>query len=158
DAYTAALKHQPDFLLAYVNRGLARLELKQYESALTDFNRALELGRDDAFLHTGRGVALEGMGRHKEADRAFRIAFAKGEKAADPVLTQIRWVYGFAVTARLPGEARKVFDEVLKADPQHPQALYGRAMLAVEAGQPSEALKFFKRALDAHPGFIDARR
>jgi eukaryotic-like serine/threonine-protein kinase len=158
DAYTAALERDPGFLLAYVNRGLARLELNQYRPALLDFDRALELGRDDAFLHTGRGVALEGLGCHPEADAAFALAFTRAESASETDLARIRWVYGFAVSKRLPEKAAEVFNDVLQNEPRHPQALYGRAMLAVEQAQPEQAIRDFDRALEANPSFVDARR
>src|SRR5262249_2199313 len=56
--YTAALERDPAFMLARVNRGLARLELKQYREALDDFDWARDRGREDASLHAGRGMAL----------------------------------------------------------------------------------------------------
>src|SRR5207253_1561867 len=36
--------------------------------------------------------------------------------------------------------------------------LYGRAMVLVEQGEERKAVAFFNKALDAHPGFTDARR
>ena len=72
DDYTAALDRDRRFVAARVNRGLARLELKQHAAALTDFDHALALdGPGDAALAAGRGLALEALGRHAEADSAF---------------------------------------------------------------------------------------
>jgi tetratricopeptide (TPR) repeat protein len=156
--YTAALKHDPRFAAALVNRGLARVEFRQYGPALEDFDQALALGgAEDAALVAGRGLALEGLGRHADADAAFRQAFALAPQA-DPASLRLRWTYGFAVSARLPEQAQAAFDEVLRQDPRHPQALYGRAMLAMNRGDLAPALRFFDRALEASPGFIEARR
>jgi tetratricopeptide (TPR) repeat protein len=69
-AYTEALRLDPDLLLAQTNCGLARLELRQYREALADFDQVLARGRDDAFLHAGRGSTLEALGRAEEADTA----------------------------------------------------------------------------------------
>jgi tetratricopeptide (TPR) repeat protein len=134
------------------------LELRHYGAALADFDRALARGRDDVFLHTGRGVALEGLGRHAEADESFRLAFDRGRPTPEAALTRCRWVYAFAVAARLPAKAQAVFDEVLRREPENPQALYGRAMLAAEEGELGRAVGFFDRALRSNPGFVDARR
>ena len=71
---------------------------------------------------------------------------------------RIRWVYGFAVAARLPARAQEVFDEVLKQCPNHPQALYGKAMQAMGRGRLDIALRFFDHALEATPAFVAARR
>jgi serine/threonine protein kinase/tetratricopeptide (TPR) repeat protein len=156
--YGAALDRDPGFALAYINRGMARLELKQYAPALADFTKASGLGHDDAVLHTGRGVALEGLGRFGEADAAFAQAFRKAEGATASARRRIRWVYGFAVSGRLPKKARAAFDEVLREQPGNPQALYGVAMLLAEQGRREEAIAAFDQAIGASPNFVEARR
>ncbi len=158
DDYTAALDRDAGFVAALSNRGLARLELEHYGPALADFDRALAMDQQgDASLYAGRGLALEALGRHAEADAAFRRAFAMAPYP-DPARIRLDWTYGFAVSARLPERARAAFDEVLRIDHRHPQALYGRAMLAMGGGDLDTALSFFDRALEADPGFIEARR
>ena len=62
------------------------------------------------------------------------------------------------MAARLPEKARAAFDDVLLQDPNHPQALYGRAMLAANRGRIDEAIAAFDRALAVNPGFNEARR
>ncbi len=158
-AYTAALEREPAFVPALVNRGLAQLERKQHQLALADFEEAARLGQDEAFLQAGRGIALEGLGRHAEADRAFATAFAKNGNALDAAGQRLHWVYGFAVARRLPERAAAAFEEVLRRDPEQPQALYGKAMLVVENHtQLDQAIGLFARALEAQPGFLEARR
>ena len=138
---------------------MARLELKQYGPALADFDRAIELGQqDDAVPHAGRGAALEGLGRPAEADTAFAAAFAHCKTAAGDVRTRINLVYGFAVANRAPDKASQAFAEVLQQNAEHPQALYGRALLLVEQGQYQQALSFFGRVIQAAPQLVEARR
>jgi tetratricopeptide (TPR) repeat protein len=157
-AYSAALKRDPDSVLARVDRGLALLKLKRHAEALADFEHALKQGRDDAILHVSRGVALDGLKRFEEADTEFQRAFDQAQTAPAAVRERVCWAYAFAVAPRLPDKAQAVFDEVLRQSPRHPMALYGRGMLAVEQGQLSEGLQWFGRALDASPGFLEARR
>jgi serine/threonine protein kinase/tetratricopeptide (TPR) repeat protein len=156
--YTAALGRDPNFVPALINRGLASLELKRDEPALADFDRALALGRDDATIDAGRGIALERLGRHAEADAAFAGAFRRMAPRPDPARARLCWSYGFAVARRLPQKARAAFDDVLLQEPHHPQALYGRAMLAAEEGKSDEAIAAFDGALKSNPGFNEARR
>jgi tetratricopeptide (TPR) repeat protein len=156
--YTAALRRDPGFIPAVINRGLVLLELKRYDAALADFDRALGLGRRDPALYAGRGIALEGLKRPAEADAAFAEAFARVPPRPDPARARLCWSYGFAVAARLPEKARAAFDDVLLQDPRHPQALYGRAMLAAGQGRNDEAIAAFGRALEVRPGFNEARR
>jgi serine/threonine protein kinase/tetratricopeptide (TPR) repeat protein len=156
--YTAALERDPGLVLAFVNRGTASLELRRYASALADFGQAMSRGRQDAFVYAGRGVALEGLGRSAEADGAFAAAFAQEGRIPAALRNRLRWVYGFAVSARLPDRARAAFDAVLAEEPNQPQALYGRAMLFVMQERPDEALRLLDRAVETSPGFVDARR
>ncbi|MFO0930713.1 MAG: protein kinase [Gemmataceae bacterium] len=168
--YTAALACDNDFLLAYLNRGLARLERKQFAAALEDLTRAAELGRDDAFLHAGIGMAHEGLGHPALADPAFDRAFRRIDAAPLLIQARTRVSYGFAVARRRPEQAEAAFRAVVDRSPTHGpmdptlglsvgQALYGLAMLRVEqAGGNGEAIRLFTRALEIAPGFTDARR
>jgi serine/threonine protein kinase/tetratricopeptide (TPR) repeat protein len=156
--YTAALERDPRFVAAHVNRGLTHLELQQYEAALADFAQARELGSNEASVHAGRGMALEALGRHAEAESAFQTAFTCGNNLPRLARNRLRWTYGFAVAKRSPQSAREAFDEVLRHDPNQPEALYGRAMLAMQLKQGTEALSFFDRAIEAAPSFVEAWR
>jgi serine/threonine protein kinase/Tfp pilus assembly protein PilF len=156
-SYAAALRHDPGFTPAYLNRGLALLDQKEFRAALDDFTKAAQLGRDDTLLHGGQGAALEGLGRGAEADAAFAAAFARSNETP-ALLPPLRLRYGFSVYKRLPDKARQAFTDVLRQQPQHPQALYGRAMILVEQGEERKAVAVFTKALDSHPGFTDARR
>jgi serine/threonine protein kinase/Tfp pilus assembly protein PilF len=158
--YTAALGRDPRFAPARINRGLALLELRRYTEALADFE-AVGAGNtrgDDAALAAGRAMALEGLGRHDQADAAFARAFAAVGLAPGPPRTRLLWTYGFAVSARLPAKARAAFEEVLEGDPRHPQALYGLAMLAMIEGRNEAVITLLNRAVQAAPEFVAARR
>jgi tetratricopeptide (TPR) repeat protein len=156
--YTQALRCDPNLVIAYVNRGMLRLEQGEARTALDDFDEALRRGRDDAFLHSGRAVALERLGRSDEADTEFAAAKDRGIGAESKVRNRLRWVYGFAVAARLPDQAWRAFQAVLNEDPKNPQALYGCGMLLQARGDSDEAMSYYNRALLADPSFNEARR
>jgi tetratricopeptide (TPR) repeat protein len=146
---------------AYLNRALLRLDIGEAGPALDDFQQALNRlrdGRDDAVLHSGRGVALERLGRHTEADAAFAMARRRAASSPPEVRLRLLWVYGFAIAARLPEEARDAFDAVLDEDQDNFQALYGCAMLLDRQGKGQEALRYFTRALAVNREFHEARR
>jgi serine/threonine protein kinase/lipoprotein NlpI len=156
--YSTALERDPDFVLAYLNRGMLRSELGEYEPALADLRRAAELGRDDAYLHLGVGVALEALRRPADADAEFATAFARAEGESKAVRVRTGWVYGFAVAGRLPDKARAAFEAALALDPDEPQALYGRGMLLMGAGEDEAALACFNRVVELSPRLVEARR
>jgi eukaryotic-like serine/threonine-protein kinase len=156
--YTAALERDPAFALASLNRALCRLELGEDREALADFDQAIAGGRDESFVHAGRGIALERLGRSEESDAAFAAAFARLAGNPAEVRTRILWTYGFAVLNRAPDKARAAFDQVLRDNDRHPEALLGRALLAAEQGETGEALPLLDKVLELRPGFVDARR
>jgi len=152
--FTAALRLDPNFTYAFFNRGLIALDLGQSGKALADLDRAAALGQEDARLHACRGMALEQLGRHEEADDAFARAWER-----DPTNPVLLVAFGFAVSARLPREAEEAFTKVVRLDPRNLRGLYGLGMLAAGRQRHSpEALLLFTRALELDPAFIEARR
>src|SRR5207247_5625822 len=94
----------------------------------------------------------------QEADAAFQAAFDRATSVPPEVRTRLFWVYGFAVSQRLPDKARQAFGDVLRQHPDHPQALYGKAMLLVRDGQERSAIALFDKALAAFTIFNVVRR
>lgn len=159
--YTAALQCDPSMQIAVFNRGLAHKELEHFDAALADFDRTADLGRDDAFLHAERGLALEKLGRVQDADAAFDACWRRAESLAADSRQALRVTYGFAVTERVPEKAREAFADVANDKSASgrtlAQALYGLAMLA-SVEQPREAIHYFSKALEADADLIEARR
>jgi tetratricopeptide (TPR) repeat protein len=156
--YSAALVRDRTFAPAFVNRGLALLELKQHVRALIDFDRAVALGWDSPSVQTGRGVALEALGRYQEADSAFEPALSRTETLDGPTRLRLLWAYVFAISERSLEKAQRAFDAFLGANPSHPQALYGRAMIAAAQSRLTDAVHDFDQALEIVPNFVEARR
>jgi serine/threonine protein kinase/Flp pilus assembly protein TadD len=161
--FTAALEHDPRLLQAYWNRGNALLEQLQFAASLRDFDKAAELGRDDAELDFVRGVALEGLGREEKstdrfaaADQAFARALARARPQPE-FHVRLLARYGVAVSERLPERARQAFAEVLRLDAQDLNALYGMGSLLAPT-RPTEALSYFNKAVKADPSSVSARR
>jgi eukaryotic-like serine/threonine-protein kinase len=156
--FTLALDRDPSFVLARLNRGLTLLEQARYTAALADFEKAAQDGCDQAAAWAGRGVALEKLKRPTEADQAFAKALDRAHEDSEAVRLRVQWVYAFAVSERLPREAARIFSDILEKQPEHPQALYGQAMLAAQRDDLDGALAWFDRALNADPNFNEACR
>lgn len=157
-AYSEAIKYAPTFTSAYFNRGLARLELRDYAGALEDFLKVQELGRDDALIAAGRAMACEGLGRHDEADQLFEKALAPSSSTAPKTLERMSWTYAFAVAHRAPRIAEEVFDKILQSDSRQREALYGKGMLRMQAGDLRQAIRWFDDAVAADPAFLEPLR
>jgi tetratricopeptide (TPR) repeat protein len=54
---TEEIAADPDFYLAYNNRGVARYRLEDFEGAIEDFSKAIDLAPDSALAYNNRGLA-----------------------------------------------------------------------------------------------------
>jgi eukaryotic-like serine/threonine-protein kinase len=150
DAYDFALRTDPAFAEALVNRALVNLELNQLERALDDLSRAIEMGRDDMAVLAARGEALARLGRVDEARRQFQALLAD-----DPDNAVVRVARAMTRLRTDPGGARADLEQVLWKDPRHAAANYGMALL-VRADDPARAVRHLDVALDADPHLADA--
>jgi serine/threonine protein kinase/tetratricopeptide (TPR) repeat protein len=150
DAYDEALRLDPDFAEALVNRALVALELNQVESALADLTLAISLGRHDDAILAARGEALARLGRTDEARRQFDSLLS-----ADPDDAVVRVARGMTQLRSHPRAAREDFERVLAREPRRAAAHYGMALL-VRANDLKDALKHLDIALNADPHLIDA--
>jgi hypothetical protein len=62
----------PDYN-AYAFRGVANMDLKRFEDAVSDFSRALMLKSHPTYYYY-RGLAFQALGRHEEAEIDFNLA------------------------------------------------------------------------------------
>lgn len=72
--YNQAIKANPDFSDAYINRGLVKNELQDYEGSIDDYNRAIELDSKCSLAYNNRGYT-----KYKKGD--FEGALADYNKA-----------------------------------------------------------------------------
>jgi serine/threonine protein kinase/tetratricopeptide (TPR) repeat protein len=150
DAYDQALRLDPEFTEAMVNRALVELELNRVESALADLSMAIRLGRHDAAILAARGEALARLGRTTEAERQFAAILS-----ADPDNALARVARAMTRLGTDPKGARADLERVLARDPRHAAAHYGMALL-IRPHDPTAALKHLDIAIDADPHLIDA--
>ena len=57
DDFNLAIKLNPNFEIAYYNRGNSKLRLKDYKGAIKDFDIAISFNKEKEFYYQGRGVA-----------------------------------------------------------------------------------------------------
>jgi tetratricopeptide (TPR) repeat protein len=115
----------------------------RYADAVAELGRALQQNPRPYWSSFQRGICHQELGRHVLAAGDFGTCVG---------------LWPEAVANRRPDRALAAFDEVLARDPGHPEALYGRAMILAERGGDGEALAHLDRAIEARPGFLEARR
>lgn len=72
----------PRSWLAYLHRGLAREENREYPAAIEDFHKALEFNRYDAKTHNYLGIAYSALGQEREAEKYYEKAIALNPRLA----------------------------------------------------------------------------
>jgi tetratricopeptide (TPR) repeat protein len=67
--YSKVIKYDNSFVTAYISRGSAYLDLKEYDRSIKDYNKAIELTPEDAQIYAYRGRAYYEI---EEFDNALR--------------------------------------------------------------------------------------
>ena len=74
--YTEAIRLDPNRALAYNNRAVAKLNLRDYRGAYLDYTQVVRILPDKAITYNNRATARQGMGDCKGAIADLRIAAA----------------------------------------------------------------------------------
>lgn len=140
--------------LDYANRGVTRERLKNYEEALVDYDRALELDPTLADqIYPNRGNVLANLGRYEKAfaDYALAIQLCPRRPSA---YNNRGYLY---ITLQRYREALPDLNRAVDLDPSYAQALTNRGFVYEKLEQYDAALADFGRAVRADPSFDKAR-
>jgi tetratricopeptide (TPR) repeat protein len=184
--YSSGIALRPDLPWAYVCRGLAHLELRDYPGALADFDSVIAMRPDMVEAYINRAVARIGVGDFSGAiadlDRAlehpdapvqalFRRATARErlgdrEGAARDRAEGLRrrpndelsWVARGVVRRKDdPNGAMSDFDAALAINPRSKSALENKALVLAEyLGRPEDAIRVYDTTLLHHPDDVKA--
>lgn len=72
EAYTEAVRMNPQYDKAYCNRGFVYAEKGQYHQAIADYTAALRNNPKYALAYFDKGLAYKKLGRKSEAIEAYR--------------------------------------------------------------------------------------
>ena len=77
EKFDKAIELDPNFAMAYNNRGNAYYTLEQYQRAIEDYDKAIELDPTDALTYNNRGVSYNKLGQYQQAisdyDKAIEL-------------------------------------------------------------------------------------
>ena len=65
--YDKAIKANPEYSDAYINRGLVKNELQDYEGSIKDYDKAIELDPKCSLAYNNRGYTKHKQGNHEGA-------------------------------------------------------------------------------------------
>jgi len=146
------LEREPEAVRAWHWRGWLYEHLEQFDLALADYRKAVELdpGRDSARLRLAR-LLVE---RHAATEALPHLLELQQRRPDDPDVQVF-----LAQCYQLQNEeeqAVRLLDQVLAAHPDHVDALSLRGQLAWLQGHPDEAEAWLRRALAHSPSDLRA--
>ena len=146
--FDAALRLDPNSVVALANRSLVLIRLGRYEEAIADYDTALHLAPEEVVFWANRGAAKAALGRYEEAIADYDTALQ-----IDPDRAVIRANRGLA-KAELGRyeEAIVDYDAALRLDPDNARALSYRGMARFQLGRYEEAIADYDAALRIDPG------
>jgi tetratricopeptide (TPR) repeat protein len=149
DAFTEALRLDPQNAAAYYNRGLARKALKEYAKAIADLDEAIRLNPRDAEAWNNRGLARFHRRDYKEAlgdfDEAIRLDGTRPGPFSNRGVTHLE-----LKEYRL---ALKDLNEAIRIDPRYAKAYFNRGMTWTARKDYERAAADFTEAIRLRPTY-----
>lgn len=136
---------------AYNYRGTAHISSGNYQAAINDFNKAIELNRFYADAYINRGLSNNYLGKYymgiSDLDKAIKLQ----PQNATAFLNRGN---AYLNTGNY-SKAMTDFDKSIELDPFEPIAYYNRGIIYIKSGNYSQALLNFNKAIELNPRGAD---
>lgn len=137
---TMAASLDPSYAKTFATRAIVLYNVKKYDAADKDFNRALSLDPTDPEINNNYGWYLTQVGRYQDALKYFRVA------VDNPLYKTPGMAYINMADCQLQLGALDAAEESLRKgaryQPGNPQALYLTALLSYKRGQFDAAKRY----------------
>ncbi len=146
--FERAIEMDPELAPAYAALARVYLKLGDYEKSVANGERLLELQPDNAAILNLLYGAYRSRGESEKAEAAFAaLSAASPEYVGSSFYEQGVTHFNNGNTA----EAKEIFQRVLEAQPDHPQAHYMFALCLINASQLERAKEHLSRFLELVP-------
>lgn len=127
---------EPQNVQAWIELGHAYFDTRQPAKAVAAYDRALAIQPNNPDVLTDQGIMYRDLGRPDDALKNFQKA-----ASLDPNHMQSRFNQGIvlAYDKKDPQKAIAVWNDLVKAAPQSPQAVQAKQLIAELQGQPGSA-------------------
>jgi tetratricopeptide (TPR) repeat protein len=138
--YEKSIEIKKNFYQAYINKGLAQKNIKDYKGALQSFNKAIEIEPKDIEAYISRGNLLSEIGNLDGALKDYEQAIKLSENYALPY-------FNYAVILkelRKNKEALTFFDRAIKLNVNYSEAYYNKALTLLSEGQYEKGFELYE--------------
>ena len=152
ESYDKAIKIDPSYIDALVNRGSAFQEKGELDEAIFCFQKTLTLKPNHPFAYFNMGNALHRQGELDAAVKSYQNALTIRPNYAEAYFNM-----GNIFTSK--GEfhaATNNYKQVLKIEPDHVDAHYNMGISLKNSGQLDAAIDSFIQAIEIRPNYADA--
>ena len=175
ELYSRAISIKPDFMDAYINRGLVNNELQDYENSIKDYDKAIELDSKCALAYNNRGYTKykqkDYEGALKDYNRAIllnpKFKMAIDNKAnlflnicmEDDKDFMEKYHLSYGITEINDGnfpDAVKHLDEVLKDNPNSYLACFYKGIAYQALANDKKAYECYTKAIEINNKMTDA--
>ncbi len=142
-----------NFAEAFARRGLLHYEFSEFEEALSDYQKALNLKPTEAKYHYQKGVTYYQLLRIEAAKTCFEAAIEHHPSHTE-ALTALGVLYAEQ------GEYKKSLDYQQKAmhyQPQYEVLYYNRSLVYIQLNKIKKAFADLETALTLKPAYEEAR-
>lgn len=136
--------------LAKFYRGLALIEVKQFDDAIEALEASGSAGYAKVEVELHKAAAYRGKGDLEEAKKTL-------DKLDKYVHSTAEYQYQYGALLNAQGEEEKAiehFEKAVEADPQHSAALFNLAYLSDMHGNDEDAVSLYERCLKLPPARI----
>ena len=152
DSYSKAIKINPKYAGAYVNRGASHATLDNHQQAIDDYNKAVKIDPKNAFAYNNSGnsyaklynyqKSIDNYGEAVKIDPEYAIAyFNRGLRYAELGDHE---------------EAIRDYSKAIKIDPESALAYSSRGFSHAELGNHQKAVSDYSKAIKINPKDIVA--
>jgi len=148
--WSDVLKNYPHIAIAYIDRGTAFLNRREYDRAISDFDQALNMNPSKekiSSIYNNRGNAYAGKGVYDEAISDFNKAFALNPRYEVAYSNRGNAYY----IKGLYKEALSDFNKALEINPGYFEAYFNKVLVLEDMGRFREAIEAYNKFIDYAP-------
>ena len=146
--FLKAIQLDENAATAYFGLGNLYFEINDdFQKAQEYFQKALELGLEEADVYYMLGLSMQNLEQFKLA-----LPYLLRATELDPDEVSYLFQYGLSLAqSNVIGDAKDVFEKVVAMDEEHSDAYYNLGVIAIYQDDPQQAISHFNQALQLHP-------